>query len=136
MVNSQSIIAEVVPARERGKYMGVMGGVFALSSVVGPLIGGWITEGPGWRYAFWMSVALGVIALAGVVSAVLYLRRRQWLDALLVVVPGEVAVSALGALSVSVGAPPLAAVIAVASAAALSAVSAPPCPPPPSRLRP
>ena len=67
IILSQTVIADIVPVRERGKYMGVMGGVFALSSVVGPLIGGWITEGPGWRYAFWMSVALGVIALAGVV---------------------------------------------------------------------
>ena len=67
IILSQTVIADIVPVRERGKYMGVMGGVFALSSVVGPLIGGWITEGPGWRYAFWMSVALGVVALAGVV---------------------------------------------------------------------
>ena len=67
IILSQTVVADIVPVRERGKYMGVMGGVFALSSVVGPLIGGWITEGPGWRYAFWMSVALGVVALAGVV---------------------------------------------------------------------
>ena len=67
IILSQTVIADIVPVRERGKYMGVMGGVFALSSVVGPLIGGWITEGPGWRYAFWMSVALGLVALAGVV---------------------------------------------------------------------
>lgn len=63
MILSQAIIADVVPARERGKYMGVMGGVFAFSSVAGPLIGGWLTEGPGWRWAFWMNVPLGAIAL-------------------------------------------------------------------------
>src|SRR6195952_5206829 len=49
MILSQAIIADVVPARERGKYMGIMGGVFALSSVAGPLLGGWFTEGPGDR---------------------------------------------------------------------------------------
>ncbi|MFW6188105.1 MAG: MFS transporter, partial [Actinomycetota bacterium] len=53
MILSQATIADVVPARERGKYMGVMGGVFALASVAGPLLGGFFTEGPGWRWAFW-----------------------------------------------------------------------------------
>ncbi|GAA2552743.1 EmrB/QacA subfamily drug resistance transporter [Neomicrococcus aestuarii] len=64
MILSQAIIADVVPARERGKYMGVMGGVFAFSSVAGPLLGGWLTEGPGWRWAFWMNVPLAIIAFA------------------------------------------------------------------------
>jgi len=59
MIGAQAIIADVVPARERGRYMGVMGGVFALSSVAGPLLGGWFTEGIGWRWAFWMNVPLG-----------------------------------------------------------------------------
>lgn len=63
MLLSQAIIADVVPARDRGKYMGVMGSVFAVSSVAGPLLGGWLTEGPGWRWAFWISMPLGVIAL-------------------------------------------------------------------------
>ncbi|WP_309081646.1 MDR family MFS transporter [Zhihengliuella sp.] len=63
MILSQAIIADVVPARERGKYMGIMGGVFALSSVAGPLLGGWLTEGPGWRWAFWMNVPLGILAI-------------------------------------------------------------------------
>ncbi|GHD05220.1 MDR family MFS transporter [Zhihengliuella salsuginis] len=64
IILSQAIIADVVPARERGKYMGVMGGVFAVSSVAGPLLGGWLTEGPGWRWAFWMNVPLGLLAIA------------------------------------------------------------------------
>lgn len=68
MILSQAIIADVVPPRERGRYMGVMGGVFALASVAGPLLGGWFTEGPGWRWAFWMSLPLGAIALFGAVS--------------------------------------------------------------------
>jgi len=71
MILSQAIIADVVPARERGKYMGIMGGVFALSSVAGPLLGGWFTEGIGWRWAFWMNIPLGILAI---VSAVAFLR--------------------------------------------------------------
>ena len=49
MILSQSIIADVVPVLQRAKYMGVMGAVFGLSSVIGPLLGGWFTEGIGWR---------------------------------------------------------------------------------------
>jgi EmrB/QacA subfamily drug resistance transporter len=71
MILSQAIIADVVPARERGKYMGIMGGVFALSSVAGPLLGGYFTDGIGWRWAFWMNVPLGILAIA---SAVFFLR--------------------------------------------------------------
>ncbi|GGF16791.1 MFS transporter [Subtercola lobariae] len=71
MILAQAIIADVVPARERGKYMGIMGGVFALSSVAGPLLGGWFTEGPGWRWGFWMNIPLGILAI---LSAVIFLK--------------------------------------------------------------
>lgn len=67
MILSQATIADVVPARERGRYMGVMGGVFAFSSVAGPLLGGWLTDGPGWRWTLWMNVPLGLLALVAVV---------------------------------------------------------------------
>ncbi|MBC9225379.1 DHA2 family efflux MFS transporter permease subunit [Aeromicrobium sp. 636] len=67
MVLSQAAIADVVPARERGKYMGILGAVFGLSSVAGPLLGGWFTEGPGWRWTFWINVPLGVLAFVAVV---------------------------------------------------------------------
>jgi EmrB/QacA subfamily drug resistance transporter len=71
MILAQAIIADVVPARQRGRYMGVMGGVFALSSVAGPLLGGYFTDGPGWRWGLWMNVPLGILAIA---SAVAFLR--------------------------------------------------------------
>ncbi|MFT3661863.1 MAG: MDR family MFS transporter [Gordonia sp. (in: high G+C Gram-positive bacteria)] len=64
MVLSQAAIADVVPARDRGRYMGMIGAVFAVSSVAGPLLGGWLTEGPGWRWAFWMNIPLGIVAIA------------------------------------------------------------------------
>ena len=71
LILAQAIIADVVPARERGKYMGIMGAVFAISSVAGPLLGGWFTDGIGWRWAFWMNIPLGLLAIA---SAVFFLR--------------------------------------------------------------
>jgi EmrB/QacA subfamily drug resistance transporter len=70
MILSQAIIADVVPARERGRYMGIMGGVFAISSVAGPLLGGWFTEGPGWRWGLWINIPLGILAI---VSAAIFL---------------------------------------------------------------
>ncbi|ROZ65779.1 DHA2 family efflux MFS transporter permease subunit [Kocuria soli] len=76
MILSQTVIADVVPPRQRGRYMGIMGGVFALASVAGPLLGGWITEGPGWRWAFWMSLPLGLLAFAGVAGFLKLPRHR------------------------------------------------------------
>ncbi len=63
MILSQAAIADVIPARDRGRYMGILGAVFAVSSVAGPLLGGWFTEGPGWRWAFWINIPLGVLAI-------------------------------------------------------------------------
>lgn len=64
MILSQAIIADIVPAKERGKYMGPMGALFGIAAVVGPLLGGWFTEGPGWRWAFWINVPIGIAAFA------------------------------------------------------------------------
>src|SRR6476646_4615144 len=63
LILAQAISADVVPARERGKYMGIRGGVFAISSVAGPLLGGWFTDSIGWRWAFWINLPVGVVAL-------------------------------------------------------------------------
>jgi len=60
MILSQAIIADIVSAKDRGKFMGPMGAVFGISSVLGPIIGGWFTESLSWRLAFWMVVPLGV----------------------------------------------------------------------------
>ncbi|GAA1970742.1 MDR family MFS transporter [Isoptericola halotolerans] len=64
MILSQSIIADIVPASERGKYMGPLGALFGVSAVLGPLLGGWLTEGPGWRWAFWINIPVGLAAFA------------------------------------------------------------------------
>ncbi|WP_080793229.1 MDR family MFS transporter [Corynebacterium pacaense] len=76
MILSQAITADVTTPRERAKYMGVMGSVFGFSSVIGPLLGGWFTDGPGWRWGLWLNVPIGVIALIAI-TVFLKLPRRE-----------------------------------------------------------
>jgi EmrB/QacA subfamily drug resistance transporter len=58
-----SIIGDVIPPRERGRYQGYFGAVFGVSSVAGPLLGGWLTDGPGWRWIFYVNLPVGLAAL-------------------------------------------------------------------------
>ncbi len=68
MVLSQAIIADVVPPRERGRYMAIVGSVFIFSSVAGPLLGGWFTSTIGWRWAFWMNVPIALLAIVAAIA--------------------------------------------------------------------
>lgn len=74
MILSQAIIADVVPVRQRGMYMGIMGSVFAVSMVVGPLLGGLFTEVIGWRYLFWLNIPIAAVAI---VLAAVFLPKAQ-----------------------------------------------------------
>lgn len=60
---SQTIIGDIIPPRQRGKYQGLMGAVFGVTSVAGPLLGGVITDHLGWRWLFFASLPIGLIAL-------------------------------------------------------------------------
>ncbi|HEV2073881.1 MAG TPA: MDR family MFS transporter [Thermomicrobiales bacterium] len=58
-----AIIGDVVPPRERGRYQGYFGAVFGVSSVAGPLAGGWLTDAINWRWIFYINVPIGIAAL-------------------------------------------------------------------------
>jgi EmrB/QacA subfamily drug resistance transporter len=76
MVGAQAIMGDVVPARQRGRYMGYFGVVFGVTNVAGPLLGGWFTEHLSWRWIFYINVPLGVVALF-VVATVLHIPVRR-----------------------------------------------------------
>ncbi|NYI04797.1 MDR family MFS transporter [Allostreptomyces psammosilenae] len=76
MIMSQTIIADVVPPRDRAKYMAPMGAVFGLSAIVGPLLGGWLTDNIGWRWVFWINLPLGLLAFA-VAAITIHLPKRR-----------------------------------------------------------
>jgi EmrB/QacA subfamily drug resistance transporter len=62
MALSQAIIGDIVSPRERGRYQGYIGSVFGVASVAGPLIGGFLVDGPGWRWCFYVGVPIGIAA--------------------------------------------------------------------------
>ena len=65
---SQTIIGDIIPPRQRGKYQGLMGAVFGVTSVAGPLAGGLITDHLGWRWLFFVTLPIGLIALTFIVK--------------------------------------------------------------------
>jgi EmrB/QacA subfamily drug resistance transporter len=70
-----SVVADLFPPAERGKYQGLFGGVFGLSSVVGPLVGGFFTDHFGWHWVFFINLPLGALALAVIFLRMPSLRR-------------------------------------------------------------
>ena len=64
MILSQAIIADIVPASQRGKYLGPLGAVFGLSAVGGPLLGGFFVDHLTWQWAFYINIPIGIAAFA------------------------------------------------------------------------
>ncbi|MFE6869781.1 DHA2 family efflux MFS transporter permease subunit [Kitasatospora sp. NPDC057692] len=82
MVLSQAIVGDLVAPRDRGKYQGVFGAVFGVTSVLGPLLGGLFVDNLSWRWVFYINLPIGVVALA-VIATVLHgaqTRRRHRID--------------------------------------------------------
>lgn len=64
MILSQAIIADIVPASERGKYLGPLGAIFGLSAIAGPLLGGFFVDHLTWQWAFYINIPIGIAAFA------------------------------------------------------------------------
>jgi EmrB/QacA subfamily drug resistance transporter len=95
-------VADLFPPTRRGRVTGVLGSVFGLASVIGPAVGGFLTDGPGWRWCFLVNLPIGVVAFATLyyffphMVAVKERRRVDWLGAVtmvLAVVPILLALS-------------------------------------------
>ncbi len=102
MALAQTIIADIVSPRERGRYQGYIGAVFATSSVGGPVLGGFLTEHIDWSLIFWINLPLGLVAL-GMTSSVLrrvpFHPRKHRLDIIGALLMMSAAVALLLALS-------------------------------------
>ena len=81
-----SVIGDVIPVQDRGKVQGVFASIFSISSVIGPLIGGWFVEQASWHWIFYINIPIGALALAGFAASFKPTGRRvshkiDWLGA-------------------------------------------------------
>jgi EmrB/QacA subfamily drug resistance transporter len=81
-----AMVGMIIPPRDRGKYQGLIGSVFAGASIVGPLVGGFIVDNASWRWIFYVNLPVGGLALAVILLTMPRRRARQehsidWLGA-------------------------------------------------------
>jgi EmrB/QacA subfamily drug resistance transporter len=78
MAIALAVIGDVIPPRERGRYQGYFAAVFGVSSVAGPLLGGWFTDAISWRWIFYINIPVGLVALIVTSSALrMQVHRRE-----------------------------------------------------------
>ncbi|ORV83280.1 MDR family MFS transporter [Mycolicibacterium iranicum] len=76
MVTAAALIGEVIPLRDRGRYQGALGAVFGVTTVIGPLLGGYFTDHLTWRWAFWINVPIGIVVLGVALATIPSLSQR------------------------------------------------------------
>ncbi len=125
MVTTMAAVGDIIPPRERGRYQGIFGGVFGLSTVLGPLIGGFFVEHLSWRWIFYVNLPLGLLALLVIAWAFVPPgeRRRPKIDyagaaLLAVALTGTILATSLGGNSFAWGSPQIIGLLAVSALAA------------------
>lgn len=105
MANTMAISGDLFPPAERGKYIGLFASVFGISAVIGPTLGGFLTDEFSWRWVFWVTLPLGLLSVVVIAFFMPWLRppkRRVYIDYLGVVtlvwalVPGLLALALVG----------------------------------------
>ena len=76
IVTTIAVIGDIIPPRDRGRYQGFFGGVFGVSTVIGPLLGGWFVDNLSWRWIFYINLPVGILAFA-VIGAVFHSRTEH-----------------------------------------------------------
>ncbi len=75
-VTATALIGEVIPLRDRGRYQGALGAVFGVTTVIGPLLGGYFTDHLTWRWAFWINVPVSIVVFFVAAAAIPSLAAR------------------------------------------------------------
>jgi EmrB/QacA subfamily drug resistance transporter len=75
-VTATALIGEIIPLRDRGRYQGALGAVFGVTTVIGPLLGGYFTDHLSWRWAFYVNVPLSIVVLFVAAAAIPSLAAR------------------------------------------------------------
>ena len=83
--NAFAVVGDLYPPAERGRWQGLLGAVFGLSSIVGPMLGGWLTDHASWRWNFFINIPVGIVAFAGMVALLPHIepgRKGRGIDVL------------------------------------------------------